>query len=797
MLKVKSTKKENSVHVLASCDGAFLSGQYETVVNGVASFKIIFLSCPIKSCSLIFTADGGAWGFPVDGKNISTDPVTVNALSGSGVRFDQSSYLSFSTITVTKGVTLQPTAIRMTDSCGEDDTSITGISITATTDSGTLGGKTTSTVTFGVAVFDGLSFSTSPPSGRARITFTVDPSATIHAAGTTLTTGVITVLPDLIHDYNIRFKPTASLVTSPGQSFEMVVNKPPSTPLLIEMIDSAGNFDNNNNGIVITATGTADITNYTATVTRGVANFSSFSFRNCHSGNEKLTFIVGPEGNTPAVNKKISTGSVFVVGVNNSAIKFANTGLITAEGMSKQVDPATKLPPIYVRIDDGCGNTDETATDMVVYVVAGTTGRISGSLDVAVVNGVAKFDNLMFTSLQPRGADLTFTARAPNRVVNEMFIVSGDLTPPTPPPTPAPPTAAPTPAPPPATTPAPTQKSNTTGGNSTTNPSNTTQPPTRTPTLAPTVTPEPTSVKPTPTPQVTVNVTTLAPNSTNQSTSNQTTTKPPQNTTNVSSTPTATPTPAKYKVSLEFVVKDGNAFEASLKSIASLIGGQKATTSATKMAGSLYVYTVEITFDAPSTYTDAQAAITELSSPKYTQTLQGAKVVSIRSASPLGTLAPLSPTSQDTIPVAYLVVIGVLGFFVCGMLLYVFCIRKKYQSKKKIFDDQKDGAIEKSLLLHEEHKSQREKEDGTLRDLLQEMEMLNHKVDDLEFHNREIANTVADIHVNAAKASQSATHQTHAQLHTQEYLADHVRKLETQQDIILKELRTMRGLRGL
>ena len=187
---------DTTVGVSAVCGNAVLTGQRKTVANGRFTFPDLTLKACSAPCKLVFTADGGLHGWPVEGTQLLTGDVTVEPVPNDDVMFGSTSYLKHGGVAAvaTLNSVMPAVVLKLIDSCGSLDATETGLTFTATASAGTLGGTTTATVSSGVAVFTNLMFTVAPPAGTAMIRFTADTTKQAGPVnGKSITSGTVTV----------------------------------------------------------------------------------------------------------------------------------------------------------------------------------------------------------------------------------------------------------------------------------------------------------------------------------------------------------------------------------------------------------------------------------------------------------------------------------------------------------------------------------------------------------------------------------------------------------------------------
>jgi hypothetical protein len=303
--------------------------------------------------------------------------------------------------------------VELRDSCGAPDKSDSTVSITLRTDKGTLGGTTTATVVSGVAEFTGVKFSDTPQ--QPRLTFVAGNEGGFGVAGQTLVTGLITV--NAARNSALRFRPSGSFFTAPGQTGSVRHGANLVPTVVIEMLDSLQTQDTSDSSVVVTATvagaGTGLLSGDTATMASGVANFTGLRFVGCPSGGGAVlvTFTAGAQGSLPVAGKTLVTGSVTVSGVPNSGLVFGANSFFTAPTDSKTVTMGVVLPAITVQVQDSCQAKD-TSNSEIMITASADKGTLQGTLAVKVANGLASFGDLKFTAAVTGTVQITFTAGA-------------------------------------------------------------------------------------------------------------------------------------------------------------------------------------------------------------------------------------------------------------------------------------------------------------------------------------------------------------------------------------------------
>ena len=433
------------------CLTIILSGTEVMFVNGLASFDSLTIkTCYNLQCRFVFFA-GGDGVYPVIGSKTQTGDVTVIPIPNYDMRFTGNSYIQRGVATTaTVNVAIPAILIQLLDSCGNDDPSNTGSTITVrSAPSGTLSGPLTATFTSGMALWTNVMY-TDVPVSPSVLNFTADPASGFLVAGNTLASGVVTVSGSITPNFNIVFKNTGSQFTANGQGADVAVAVPFLLPVIVTMVNSAWQPDATNSQTVVTVTGGTAVTPVNATMVAGVATFTNMTFAACQAGGSVfLTFTAGTQGNTAASGKTTTTGAVSVTGVPLSLLAFANNSLFNASGQTASLPVSVVLPAIVLNIQDSCTKFDPSGQGLAVSVTSAEGAVLVGTTTATVSNGVATFNALTISILSTGTPKLTFTALGPsNAPVNGKTAVTGAITlvKPTDAPT-TPPTARPTTAP--------------------------------------------------------------------------------------------------------------------------------------------------------------------------------------------------------------------------------------------------------------------------------------------------------------------------------------------------------------
>ena len=222
-------------------------------------------------------------------------------------------------------------------------------------------------------------------------------------------------------DYsNIAFlDQSKSFIYGEGQELTATTNVP-LPAIRIGLVDNLYQMSPARTGLVITAScDRAQLEGAVVGVVDGVATFDGLQFVYVFNADFQplsITFTAGNQGALPLAGDTLRTGVVKVSSAEQPAtslmfMQSSYDSLFNAEGQSKQVVFFLKLPAIRIRLLTSANRLD-TSTTMTVSAATSTGSRLTSSTtQVTVRNGVALFDNLIYsTSSATSFPRLTFTA---------------------------------------------------------------------------------------------------------------------------------------------------------------------------------------------------------------------------------------------------------------------------------------------------------------------------------------------------------------------------------------------------
>eukprot|EP00759_Apiculatamorpha_spiralis_P012864 PhF_6_TR1971/c0_g1_i2/m.3264 len=392
-----------------------ISGTSARMTAGVATFSSFkFTQCLSTQVKLTFTA-GTEGTTMASGKKLVSGAVTVNGVANNMIAFSKTgSFITAAgqapSTTVGVSVPIPTIQIELQDSCGNLNASVNGVIITASSDKASLGGTTSASITNGIAKFSNLMFASA--SSSPMLTFTVgNQLPNIPAAGTTLITGAFVVQ---MFAANIRFT-TKSYVTAESIAVSVVQGAPFFPPFAIELLDGNGVPDTTTDSpITVTATwcdGT--VVAPSATMTKGTpATFTNLVLNSCPINPCALTFTAngGPTGMLPVGGKTLVTGLVTVTPMPAYDMVYVRgDSYVESPSEAKAATVNVAMPPIVIQIIDSCDSPDITVNGVVIMASA-TVGKIGGSVNATVTDGLAIFNNLMITDAPTNKATVVFTA---------------------------------------------------------------------------------------------------------------------------------------------------------------------------------------------------------------------------------------------------------------------------------------------------------------------------------------------------------------------------------------------------
>eukprot|EP00759_Apiculatamorpha_spiralis_P009110 PhF_6_TR15927/c0_g1_i1/m.24699 len=419
----------SNVNIIPTANSGTFSVTSVTMSQGIANFSnFYFLSNPSAATPITFTASGSSPS--LNTKTVVTGLITVTPYENNkDLRF-RSDFNTFTASdqsgTVVYGQAISPLVVILVDSRGAADTTGNNVVITVTSNYNNVTlFNTTANVIKGVATFNGLMIMTHvDPAALAqnplRLTFTAGNQVPAYSvSGKSIKTGNIIVTPKALS--KLGFATGSVLKTGQTTATKALL----STSIGIVKVavqDSAGNTDPSGTGDITCTADKGALSGATATISNGIATFNNLMFVSISSSDNILTFKYG------SLTLNSFTVSVLTGTVGNFNFRFRSANsFFTLEGQARTVSYNTAMPNIVIEMIDSDGNVD-TSNSEVTITASSALSLLSGGDKIKMVNGVATFSSLAFTS-HPIPGPLTFTAGDEgNQPCQNKAIVTGLVT---------------------------------------------------------------------------------------------------------------------------------------------------------------------------------------------------------------------------------------------------------------------------------------------------------------------------------------------------------------------------------
>eukprot|EP00757_Euglenozoa_sp_SAG-D1_P009882 gene9882-1_t len=412
------------------------TGASVTMVNGVATFNAIkFATASAGGIAQITFTAGSENAGVVAGQTIVCADINVVGENNIAMRFATSgSSLTRQGqgLTAAYGTSLSTVLVQLHNSVGELDTSHSGLTVTVSTDRGSLSGTTTATVASGQVSFTDLKFfSYHTVSPKPILTFTAGVASLLPVGGDTLVSGEIIVAPTAKTGAGVRFATVGSLFIAEGTQQPATQGTAMST-IKVEILTGGLAVDTSDSTTVITVTADdGTLSGTTTTVASGVATFSALTFTTAPAdGTATLTFSVGNEASAIVAGRNLVTGTVTVAGTAKSLMEFkTGDSWISHVGQKRGYEASTNMPTIKIQLTDSLGNADTSENALIITATSGTA-TVGGTTTATVTSGVATFSALQITTTHTSAPlpTLTFTAGAQGSLtVAGKTLLSGGL----------------------------------------------------------------------------------------------------------------------------------------------------------------------------------------------------------------------------------------------------------------------------------------------------------------------------------------------------------------------------------
>eukprot|EP00760_Papus_ankaliazontas_P002524 PhM_4_TR11065/c0_g2_i1/m.90704 len=418
-------------NVLAST----LTGSTENVPfkNGIASFAGLKYTGTAGSSNTEHRLKFVCYLSSLRTYDLYSGPVTfiTTPQSSSHMMFSDASVSFLSTahspFTAVNKVALPIIRIRLLDRFLRDDTTNTGIIVSASCDGRVALTGADVGVISGIATFsdltlslnNGLAFPANVSEVPLYLTFTAGSQGHQPVSGKTLVTGIVRLMNMSVSGYSVRFGNAArSLVAAEDVPISWVLHEP-LPAIRIRILTSGNTLDTKKHPVQMEVECTElGVKMYDDWIVRdfvdGVATFTSIRFFSVGATPPKLTFtVIGDE--TYHINrKKLITGAVTVAKTiqPNFDLRFQPYGssLFSATGQATFASSYRTLPLIIVELLNNAGIVDQSNDEITITVTASGGAQLSNSV-LRVYQGNAYFSDLTFIqNYTITGVKLTFTA---------------------------------------------------------------------------------------------------------------------------------------------------------------------------------------------------------------------------------------------------------------------------------------------------------------------------------------------------------------------------------------------------
>eukprot|EP00756_Hemistasia_phaeocysticola_P040908 Hpha_TRINITY_DN16889_c5_g2::TRINITY_DN16889_c5_g2_i1::g.148310::m.148310 len=445
------TSGTGGVQVTATVSDGTLTGSTTTFnAQGVATFDQLTFSAAPATGTTTMTFSAVSQGNPIDGKQLATGDVTVNAKSKPAFALGlspNSPYGATSDVQAGSAFTL---SLWLLDERGSHDVVTSGVSVSCASPSGAeFAGGLAVQGDFNAGVVD-LSVTLVPPAGGScgTVTLTCTASAQgLDVDGKQITTAGITLTGAPAASARLQTTLPTSITT--GSPFD---------DLSFQLLDSCGNVDTVTEGLdiyLVKAVGNPEMRAKSGACAE-VGGLPCAEFHGGQAVLQGLEVVVPPCPSAPielsfsvvnltvaagsfgAVGKEAVKGSVTLQAKSYARLVFEDSGslsFLTEANKDETVD-GTVLPAVRVRVLNGCDQNAATPVPHVEVTVAAVDNSPGGanqpiqltgakvSLDDA---GVAEFPHITFDTCPQGRPVLTFSIKEQGEMP-AMTVVSGYIT---------------------------------------------------------------------------------------------------------------------------------------------------------------------------------------------------------------------------------------------------------------------------------------------------------------------------------------------------------------------------------